>query len=437
LTLKIHIVKKGDTLYDLAQKYHVELDKLIASNPHIVNPDRIEVGMKVKIPTAPMPIEPTEGTYKFKHVVKQGDSLWKLSKAWDVPLAELIAANPQLKNPNVLLTGEVVYIPKSAADIEAPTFPADQPEAPAPMPAEQQAPAWAAEAPGPQSFVPPEWPGLHAGEPNEAHGLKWAYPPEPQQPPGMPKMTEAPDSKAGSQGDGWGYEPHMPYMPQMPLLSEPYVGVQGWEPQTAHPFAQANIPAQEAFAQQKPELPQMPSQPFEDYMHQYGSYPYLAGPGLAEPPYDMATAPYPYAYTSDCCSGPQLGMPSLYGGFGAYGPSSLPYAAPPATPYESGQDVPMAAHGVSPYDPMPPMHAYGDIPVYPEDPGAVKLKEEEEDLNVTLDGRKVGVKAKSVSSGKRSKPPSQSELLAAYLRKVRRSGQEKPEPRSNMPWINV
>nr|WP_232231527.1 LysM peptidoglycan-binding domain-containing protein [Paenibacillus sp. HW567] len=44
--------------------------------------------------------------------MKQGDTLWKLSKAWGVTLKDMIDANPQLKNPNVLMVGEVVNIPK-------------------------------------------------------------------------------------------------------------------------------------------------------------------------------------------------------------------------------------------------------------------------------------------------------------------------------------
>ncbi|NOU96047.1 LysM peptidoglycan-binding domain-containing protein [Paenibacillus sp. LMG 31456] len=109
--MKIHMVKKGDTLYDIANKYNVELDKLIANNPQIADPNVIEVGMKVKIPNAPKPVIPPTD-YLYKHIVVQGDSLWKLGKAWNVPLQEMIEANPQLKNPNVLMTGEAVYIPK-------------------------------------------------------------------------------------------------------------------------------------------------------------------------------------------------------------------------------------------------------------------------------------------------------------------------------------
>ncbi|MFC4776483.1 LysM peptidoglycan-binding domain-containing protein [Paenibacillus sp. GCM10023252] len=108
--MKIHMVKKGETLYGLSQKYNVSLEELIKLNSDIANPDLLQVGMKVKIPSA----TPAPGMdIMHQHVVKQGDTLWKLSKAWGVPLADMIKANPQLKNPNVLLTGEVVNIPKA------------------------------------------------------------------------------------------------------------------------------------------------------------------------------------------------------------------------------------------------------------------------------------------------------------------------------------
>jgi len=106
--VKIHLVKKGDTLYFIAKKYNVSLEELLKANPEITNPDVIDVGMKVKIPASTKP--PLEVMHQ--HTVQQGDTLWKLAKAWGVSLADMIEANPQLKNPNVLLTGEVVNIPK-------------------------------------------------------------------------------------------------------------------------------------------------------------------------------------------------------------------------------------------------------------------------------------------------------------------------------------
>ncbi|MWC28769.1 LysM peptidoglycan-binding domain-containing protein [Paenibacillus sp. MMS18-CY102] len=113
--MKIHIVKRGDTLYLLAQKYNVSVDEILKLNPSITNADVIDVGMKVKIPSH----GGSGGSHAgggngimHQHVVKQGDTLWKLSKAWGVSLNELIKANPQLTNPNVLLTGDIVNIPK-------------------------------------------------------------------------------------------------------------------------------------------------------------------------------------------------------------------------------------------------------------------------------------------------------------------------------------
>ncbi|MEC0247744.1 LysM peptidoglycan-binding domain-containing protein [Paenibacillus chitinolyticus] len=151
--MKIHMVKKGDSLYKIAQKYNVDLDKLIEANPQIANPDQINVGEKVKIPGTPTKPHHHEGQHHegqhheghhheeqyhegqhheeqhheehhhegdhheehhhlVKHIVQQGDTLWKLSKAWGIPLKEMIEANTQLKNPSVLMTGETVYIPK-------------------------------------------------------------------------------------------------------------------------------------------------------------------------------------------------------------------------------------------------------------------------------------------------------------------------------------
>ncbi len=107
--MKIHMVKQGDTLYLIAKKYNVPLEEIVKANPDISNPDAIDVGMKVKIPShTKSPLEVIH-----HHIVQQGDTLWKLSKAWGIQLTDMIKANPQLKNPNALLTGEVVNIPKT------------------------------------------------------------------------------------------------------------------------------------------------------------------------------------------------------------------------------------------------------------------------------------------------------------------------------------
>lgn len=46
----IYIVKKGDTLWGIARQYHVALSALIAANPQIKNPNLIYPGDRVTIP---------------------------------------------------------------------------------------------------------------------------------------------------------------------------------------------------------------------------------------------------------------------------------------------------------------------------------------------------------------------------------------------------
>jgi len=49
--LKIHIVQKGETLWEIAEKYHVNFEELKQLNSHLASPDMIMPGMKIRIPT--------------------------------------------------------------------------------------------------------------------------------------------------------------------------------------------------------------------------------------------------------------------------------------------------------------------------------------------------------------------------------------------------
>ncbi|PKG24416.1 SafA/ExsA family spore coat assembly protein [Niallia nealsonii] len=49
--MKIHIVQKGDTLWEIAKKYGVNFEELKMLNPQLSNPDMIMPGTKIKVPT--------------------------------------------------------------------------------------------------------------------------------------------------------------------------------------------------------------------------------------------------------------------------------------------------------------------------------------------------------------------------------------------------
>lgn len=56
--MKIHIIRPGDTISKIVQKYNIPLERLREANPHITNLDKLEVGEKVCIPTGKIPVAP-------------------------------------------------------------------------------------------------------------------------------------------------------------------------------------------------------------------------------------------------------------------------------------------------------------------------------------------------------------------------------------------
>ena len=58
--MRIHIVQKGDILFDIAKKYGVSLEAIIRMNPQLSSPDMIMPGMKIKIPTESKQIRQNE-----------------------------------------------------------------------------------------------------------------------------------------------------------------------------------------------------------------------------------------------------------------------------------------------------------------------------------------------------------------------------------------
>ena len=54
--------------------------------------------------------ETASGESTVYHTVRRGDTLWGIAKRYGVTLRSLIAANPQIKNPNLISPGEQVRV---------------------------------------------------------------------------------------------------------------------------------------------------------------------------------------------------------------------------------------------------------------------------------------------------------------------------------------
>ena len=56
-------------------------------------------------------------------IVKRGESLWSIAQMQSVGLQELIAVNPQIKDPNFIMVGEKILLPPGASHIDVPGHP--------------------------------------------------------------------------------------------------------------------------------------------------------------------------------------------------------------------------------------------------------------------------------------------------------------------------
>lgn len=68
--MKIHVVKKGDTLWEIAQQNNVDFEQLKEMNSQLSSPDMIMPGMKIKVPTNAKPVKKETVKAAEKEMVK-------------------------------------------------------------------------------------------------------------------------------------------------------------------------------------------------------------------------------------------------------------------------------------------------------------------------------------------------------------------------------
>lgn len=127
-----YVIQTGDTLLAIASRFGTTVQAILDANPQITNPNLIIVGQVIIIPGGttpsppppPPPPTPSAGTY----VVQRGDTLSSIARRFGTTVNALLAANPQITNPNLIFPGQVITIPGGTA-------PGPEPPPPPPPPA--------------------------------------------------------------------------------------------------------------------------------------------------------------------------------------------------------------------------------------------------------------------------------------------------------------
>ena len=107
---QIYTIRSGDTIYSLAQRFQVSVTEILNANPGL-NPNAMQIGQRICIPGRPS-IPCPNG---FIYVIRPGDTLASVANRNNIPLQELIAANPQLPNPGQVTVGTNICVPRRPA----------------------------------------------------------------------------------------------------------------------------------------------------------------------------------------------------------------------------------------------------------------------------------------------------------------------------------
>lgn len=106
-----YIVKNDDTLYGIAKKYNVKVDDIIKLNN--LNSNILSINQKLLIPKGEELIEQN----KMNYIVKKGDTLYSISKEYNVDVDDLIKENNLTSN--ILSIGDILTIPLNELDINS------------------------------------------------------------------------------------------------------------------------------------------------------------------------------------------------------------------------------------------------------------------------------------------------------------------------------
>lgn len=97
-----YTVRKGNTLFGIAQFFGTTVDKILKAN-NINNPDLIYVGQTLTVPVD------TEDIAGYVYITRPGDTLWTIAQRFGTTVEELARVNG-IGNPDIIYPGAKLFI---------------------------------------------------------------------------------------------------------------------------------------------------------------------------------------------------------------------------------------------------------------------------------------------------------------------------------------
>jgi LysM repeat protein len=122
-------VQWGDTLGGIALTCDTTVDAIRAANPGLGW--WVYAGQVLYIPSGYTP-PASPPTYGGSYTVQSGDTLGIISQKTGASISALLAVNPQITNPSLIYTGQVIYLPTGIS--APPSYPPQAPSYPTQVP---------------------------------------------------------------------------------------------------------------------------------------------------------------------------------------------------------------------------------------------------------------------------------------------------------------
>lgn len=101
----IYTVRQGDSIYSIAKRYQVPMQKVIDDN-RLDSTQQLVVGQAIII-----------NTDSVKHTIAPGESLYSIAFKYNTTVQKIVDANPEITDPSKILAGQVIRIPVSGSKL--------------------------------------------------------------------------------------------------------------------------------------------------------------------------------------------------------------------------------------------------------------------------------------------------------------------------------